>query len=182
MPLPELLVYKPEREEPADFDAFWANTLADARSHPIGAQFEPIDAGLATIDVSDVTFAGFAGQPIKGWFLTPRDVAASPFMRDGRLPCVGEYIGYGGGRGRPLDWLMAPSAGHAHLVMDGRGQGKHVAGRRHSGPGVRGGNRPSPRLRHARHRGPGDVLLPPPHHRRGSRRGCLLYTSDAADE
>ena len=123
MPLPELLVYKPEREEPADFDAFWANTLADARSHPIGAQFEPIDAGLATIDVSDVTFAGFAGQPIKGWFLTPRDVAASPFMRDGRLPCVVEYIGYGGGRGRPLDWLMAPSAGHAHLVMDVRGQG-----------------------------------------------------------
>lgn len=123
MPLAELLVYKPEREEPADFDAFWANTLADARSHPIGAQFEPIDAGLATIDVSDVTFAGFGGQPIKGWFLTPRDVAASPFVRDGRLPCVVEYIGYGGGRGRPLDWLMAPSAGHAHLVMDVRGQG-----------------------------------------------------------
>ena len=54
-----------------------------------------------TIDVWDVTFAGFGGQPIKGWFLAPRDVAASPFARDGKLPCVVEYIGYGGGRGRP---------------------------------------------------------------------------------
>jgi cephalosporin-C deacetylase len=123
LPLTELLVYKPAREEPADFDAFWADTLADARSHPLDATFEPVDAGLMAIDVWDVTFAGFAGQPIKGWFLAPRDVAASPFARDGRLSCVVEYIGYGGGRGRPIDWLLPPSAGHAHLVMDVRGQG-----------------------------------------------------------
>jgi cephalosporin-C deacetylase len=36
---------------------------------------------------------------------------------------VVEYIGYGGGRGRPIDWLLPPSAGYAHLVMDVRGQG-----------------------------------------------------------
>jgi len=36
---------------------------------------------------------------------------------------VVEYIGYGGGRGRPIDWLLPPSAGYAHLVMDTRGQG-----------------------------------------------------------
>ena len=34
-----------------------------------------------------------------------------------------EYIGYGGGRGFPLDWLTWSSAGYAHLVMDTRGQG-----------------------------------------------------------
>ena len=123
LPLSELRVYKPDREEPSDFDSFWAETLTDARSHPIGARFEPFDAGLATIDVADVTFAGFGGQPIKGWFLAPHDVASSPFAKDGRLPCVVEYIGYGGGRGRPLDWLLPPSAGYAHLVMDIRGQG-----------------------------------------------------------
>jgi cephalosporin-C deacetylase len=50
-------------------------------------------------------------------------VAASPFARDGRLPCVVQYIGYGGGRGRPIDWLTFPSAGFATLVMDTRGQG-----------------------------------------------------------
>jgi cephalosporin-C deacetylase len=123
LPLSELRVYKPEREEPADFDVFWAATLADARSHPLAPRFEPFDAGFATLDVWDVTFAGFGGQPIKGWFLAPHDAAASPFARDGRLPCVVEYIGYGGGRGRPLDWLLPASSGYAHLVMDTRGQG-----------------------------------------------------------
>jgi cephalosporin-C deacetylase len=123
LPLNELRVYKPVREEPADFDAFWADTLAGARKHPLEPKFEPVDAALMAIDVWDVTFAGFGGQPIKGWFLAPRDVAASPFARDRRLPCVVQYIGYGGGRGRPIDWLTFPSAGFATLVMDTRGQG-----------------------------------------------------------
>jgi cephalosporin-C deacetylase len=39
------------------------------------------------------------------------------------LPCVVEYIGYGGGRSFPTDWLLWASAGYAHLVMDTRGQG-----------------------------------------------------------
>jgi cephalosporin-C deacetylase len=123
LPLAELRVYKPQREEPADFDAFWAGTLAEVRSHPLDVRFEPVDAGLSTIDAFDLTFAGFGGQPIKGWFLAPHAAAASPFAKNGRLPCVVEYIGYGGGRGRPIDWLLPPSAGYAHLVMDLRGQG-----------------------------------------------------------
>jgi len=123
LPLEELKKYTPDRDEPADFDSFWADTLADARSHPLSATFEPYDAGLSTLDVFDVTFAGFGGQPIKGWFLVPHDAAASPFARNGRLPCLVEYIGYGGGRGRPIDWLLPPSAGYAHFVMDVRGQG-----------------------------------------------------------
>ena len=40
LPLAELRVYKPEREEAADFDAFWAGTLADARRHDLAAVFE----------------------------------------------------------------------------------------------------------------------------------------------
>jgi cephalosporin-C deacetylase len=36
---------------------------------------------------------------------------------------VVEYIGYGSGRGFPLDWLVWSSVGFAHLVMDTRGQG-----------------------------------------------------------
>jgi cephalosporin-C deacetylase len=38
---------------------------------------------------------------------------------------VVEYIGYGGGRGFPTDWLLWSSAGYAHLVMDTRGQGSN---------------------------------------------------------
>jgi len=39
------------------------------------------------------------------------------------LPCVVEYIGYGGGRGSPLNYLTWAAAGYAHFVMDTRGQG-----------------------------------------------------------
>jgi cephalosporin-C deacetylase len=115
-PLEELKVYQPVREEPADFDAFWQDTLGQARQHPLEARFEPVDYGLRTVETYDVTFAGYGGQPIKGWFLVPHH-------RAGPLPCVVEYIGYGGGRGFPTDRLMWASAGFAHLVMDTRGQG-----------------------------------------------------------
>ncbi len=116
LPLAELQVYKPPRQEPADYSAFWQETLAEARQHPLSARFAPVDYGLATLESYDVTFAGYGGQPIRGWFLLPR-------QRQGQLPCVVEFIGYGGGRGFPTDWLLWPSVGFALLVMDTRGQG-----------------------------------------------------------
>ena len=63
-----------------------------------------------------MTYAGFGGQPIKGWLILPVG-AKQP------LPCVVEYIGYGGGRSLPIDWLLWSSAGYAHFIMDTRGQG-----------------------------------------------------------
>ncbi len=116
LPLEELKTYRPPRREPPDFDAFWQGTLAEARRHPLDARFEPVDYGLRTLETVDVTFNGYGGQPIKGWLLLPRQ-AARP------LPAVVEYIGYGGGRGFPTEWLVFASAGYAHLVMDTRGQG-----------------------------------------------------------
>jgi cephalosporin-C deacetylase len=116
LPLSELVEYRPELASPADFDAFWERTLAEARSRPLDATFEPVDAGLRTVDTFDVTFRGFAGHPIKGWLNVPRG-------REAPLPAVVEYIGYGGGRGLPHDWLLFSAAGYAHLVMDTRGQG-----------------------------------------------------------
>lgn len=116
LPLAQLQTYRPERDEPADFDRFWSGTLAEARAHPLDARFAPADFGLRTVETFDVTFNGYGGQPIKGWLLLPRE-------RSGPLPCVVEYIGYGGGRGFPTDWLPYSAAGYAHLVMDTRGQG-----------------------------------------------------------
>ena len=116
LPLEELRTFLPPRNEPADFDAFWQNTLAEARQYPLNARFEPVDFGLCAIETYDVTFSGYGGQPIKGWFLIPKG-------RTGPLPCVVEYIGYGGGRGFPVTWLKWPAAGYAELVMDTRGQG-----------------------------------------------------------
>lgn len=116
MPLEELQSYRPPRVEPDDFDAFWHETLEKTRQHPLNATFEPVDYGLKLLETYDVTFNGYGGQPIKGWLLLPE-------QREGQLPCVVEYIGYGGGRGFPLNWLMFSAAGYAHLVMDTRGQG-----------------------------------------------------------
>ncbi len=114
--LDELQVYLPARSEPADFDAFWADTLAESRRAPLDPTFAPTDFGLRTLEGFDVTFSGYAGQRIKGWLLLPRN-------RTAPLPCVVSYLGYGGGRGVPLDHLTWGSAGYAHLVMDTRGQG-----------------------------------------------------------
>lgn len=116
LPLDELKTYQPPRLEPSDFDSFWSATLTEARQHPLGARFEPADFKLQTIECFDVTFAGYGSAPIKGWLLLPR-------QRSGRVACVVEYIGYGGGRGLPFNWLGWASAGFAHLVMDTRGQG-----------------------------------------------------------
>ncbi|KAB8195510.1 acetylxylan esterase [Nonomuraea phyllanthi] len=116
MPLPQLREYLPERAEPADFDAFWERTLAEARGHDLAPEFTPVPSPLTVAEVFDVTFAGFGGHPIKGWLLVPRDAA-------GPVPCVVEYQGYGGGRGLPIDWLLWPSHGYAVFAMDSRGQG-----------------------------------------------------------
>ena len=116
LPFDQLKTYLPDRSEPADFDVFWQETLAQARRHPLDPRFEPAGFGLSTVEAFDISFAGYAGQSIKGWLILPR-------QRSGLLPCVVEYIGYGGGRGFPTQWLLFPSAGYATLVMDTRGQG-----------------------------------------------------------
>ncbi len=97
----KLAVYRPEREEPEDFDAFWAETLGEAREFPLDATFEPAEPALELVDAYDVTFNGWGGQPIKGWFLLPRGA-------DGPLACVVNYIGYGGGQGFHFDHTFIP--------------------------------------------------------------------------
>lgn len=132
-PLEELKKYKPKRTEPRDFDAFWKQTLAEVRRYPLNAQFKPVATGLRTVESFDVTFAGYGGQPIKGWLQLPRH-------RSGKLPCVVEYIGYGGGRGFPTDWLFWSAAGYAHLIMDTRGQGSTWLPGNTPDPELDGGN------------------------------------------
>ena len=102
--------------EPEDFDAFWRQTLDEARATSPGLRRRPVDTGLVTVAVEDVTFPGWGGQPVRGWLLRP-------IAQRGRLPLVVQFCGYGGGRGLPLEHLTWASAGYAHLVMDSRGQG-----------------------------------------------------------
>jgi cephalosporin-C deacetylase len=116
LPLAELQVYLPVRDEPLDFDAFWQMTLSETRAFPLNAIFEPANPGFKLVEVYDVTFNGYGGQPIKGWFVLPKG-------HSGALPCVVEFIGYGGGRGKAHDWLLWANMGYANFIMDTRGQG-----------------------------------------------------------
>ncbi|MEV7422097.1 MULTISPECIES: acetylxylan esterase [unclassified Streptomyces] len=127
MPLDKLRDYRSASVEPDDFDRFWAKTLDEARGHDLDARFRPVSTALTTLEVFDVTFAGFGGHPVKGWLVLPARTREP-------LPVVVEYLGYGGGRGLPHTHRLWGSAGYAHFVMDTRGQGA----------GWNGGDTPDP--------------------------------------
>lgn len=120
LPLEQLRSHVSASVEPADFDDFWAATLAQARSHGEQPDFTRHDSGLPMIDTYDVRFPGFAGQPIAGWLHLPAGTTEP-------LPCVVRYIGYGGGRGLAHENTLWATAGYATLVMDTRGQGSHIS-------------------------------------------------------
>ncbi|GEL94928.1 acetylxylan esterase [Cellulomonas composti] len=138
LPLDELERYLPELDEPDDLDAFWASTLAEARRHPVLLAAEPVDTGLRLVETLDLTFAGYAGQPVRAWVTRPAGSSGDA------LPAVVEYLGYGGGRGFAHERLAWASAGYVHLVMDSRGQGSswgaggHTPDEGGSGPAVPG--------------------------------------------
>lgn len=116
LPLPELRRHRPEPDEPADFDAFWSGTLKEAGQRTPLVSVRSVETGLRLTNHWDVTFRGFAGDPVRAWFSLPAN-AREP------LPAVVEYVGYGRGRGLPHERLTWVNAGYAHLLMDNRGQG-----------------------------------------------------------
>ncbi|WP_433544146.1 acetylxylan esterase (plasmid) [Streptomyces sp. CA-294286] len=118
-PVPaELSRYTPELSVPADFDAFWQKTLAEARAQNGAVRTERVTGRhlLRTVEVDDVRLPGWRGEPVAAWLLRPCGA-------EGPLPVVVTYAGYSGGRGLPTDHLLWSAAGYAQLVVDSRGQG-----------------------------------------------------------
>ena len=66
LPLAELRGYRPDVAEPADFDAFWADTLAEARSFPGGGRATAWDGPSAAIDVADSEVGPHLGFRLEG--------------------------------------------------------------------------------------------------------------------
>ena len=117
LPLDDLLTYRGEVAEPADFDEFWVDSLEQARAHDVDVALTPVTGhGLSRLDVADVRFSGWGGQRIAAWLVRPRDV-------EGPLPIVVHVQGYSQGRGLPVQHTQWAAAGFAHLVVDSRGQG-----------------------------------------------------------
>jgi len=116
LPADQLATYLGSQSDPAGFDDFWARTLEEAQAHPLGLVLEPVETVLSTVDVWDVTFNGYGGEPIRAWLRVPSGASV-------RLPGVVQFVGYGGGRGDAHENLFWASCGFAHLEMDTRGQG-----------------------------------------------------------
>ncbi|MEV7608542.1 acetylxylan esterase [Microbacterium sp. NPDC089320] len=116
LPLHELEGFRPDVREPADFDEFWARTLAESRACTTPSSVGAADPLLPGVVARDVRFSGFGGERIAGWLITPAD-------GDPLRGAVVQYVGYGGGRGLAHEHLAWATAGYAHLVMDTRGQG-----------------------------------------------------------
>lgn len=125
MPLTDLTLeecrrLRPSLPEPPDFDRFWEDTLASALPADGSPRLAEVDSGLSLVTTYDLEFAGYEGQPVRGWLRTPRGA-------HGPLGCVIEFLGYGRGRGLPHEDLAYACAGYAHLLIDTRGQGWSAA-------------------------------------------------------
>ncbi|MBA4386562.1 MAG: acetylxylan esterase [Verrucomicrobia bacterium] len=137
MPHDKLEEYKPALTAQKDFERFWSMTLKETESYPISAEFVKLeDPFYKLVEAYDVTFNGYDGQPVKGWFIVPAGSKS-------RLPCVVSFIGYGGGRSFPVDHMWPLVGGYAHFVMDTRGQGGswspgHTSDEAAAGPSVPG--------------------------------------------
>ena len=119
LPEHELAGYRSSATPPADLATFWADTLAEARALAWAPRSEPVDSGLDLVDVADVTFSGFGGEPIRAWYRRPAGVADD-------LPVLVRYQGYTSGRGLPHQVGPWPLAGFAVLEVDSRGQGANT--------------------------------------------------------
>lgn len=115
LPLEQLREFRPDVEEPNDFDAFWEETLAESRAIGGDVRLVAAETPIRELVVEDLTFPGFGGEPIRAWVTRPRG--------DDPRPTVVEYIGYNGGRGLPGERLQWAAAGFVHVLMDTRGQG-----------------------------------------------------------
>ncbi|MEV4350097.1 acetylxylan esterase [Actinoplanes sp. NPDC049596] len=101
---------------PADYRDYWGEALDEARRHPLDLRREPVDTGLATVDVHDLSFAGAGGRRVHAWLRLPKH-------RSGPLPIVVHANGYGAGRLAPIDDLTWSAAGYAHVTLGTHAQG-----------------------------------------------------------
>lgn len=107
--------YRPDLHVPADFDAFWAETLEQSRAAADEPVLTRVDSPVTELDLFDLSFTGFAGEPIRAWIAAPRGAV--------HAPAVIEYRGYSFGRGVPGERVNWAICGYVHVVMDNRGQG-----------------------------------------------------------
>ncbi len=115
MPREQLEQYRPPLTREPDFDAFWQEALAEARSFEISPEMTRVDYPLELLDCYDVSFAGAGGARIRGWYLLPKE----SIRKNASLVI---YHGYMMGRGLLWDHIPWALQGYPTLAVDARGQ------------------------------------------------------------
>ncbi|MFD0327490.1 acetylxylan esterase [Streptacidiphilus monticola] len=115
--LDELAGYRPAADLPRDFDSFWQHTLEEARARGGAVKAERVTSTyrLRTVEVDDVRFPGWNGEPVAAWLLRP----AAP-----KAPAGRRHLHRLHQRPGPADRApVLARGGYAQLVVDSRGQG-----------------------------------------------------------
>lgn len=115
MPLEQLKEYKGTNPKPQDFDAFWAEALAELDGVPPAPVLQPAGVPAKIADCFDLTYTGVGGARIYAKYLRPK--------APGPHPCILAFHGYSGNSGNWADYLAYVSQGFCVAAMDCRGQG-----------------------------------------------------------
>jgi cephalosporin-C deacetylase len=113
-PLETLRTYRPEPNVPSDLDQFWRDTLAESAQAPLQPSVETIDYPVDGLDVQRVSYDGWRGARMSGWFIARRGARAQATLVF--------YHGYGGSKGQVYDYLGWALQGYTVLTVDVRGQ------------------------------------------------------------
>ncbi|MCU1490202.1 MAG: cah [Acidimicrobiaceae bacterium] len=118
--LEELRDYRPRTAPPDGFDEFWDSTLIEATKAPLAIALEERGPRLKGVEVYALSFEGFGGGRVTGWYVRPSG--------DGPFPGVVSYHGYTGRGARALDSYPLAAQGVAVISMDCRGQSGDAPG------------------------------------------------------
>lgn len=116
MPLARLREYKGISPKPADFDAYWADALAEMEAVEPNISLTPAKFQSPVADCFDLYFTGVRGARIYAKYARPKNVS-------GRLPTVFFFHGYTGNSGNWLGLLPYAASGFCVAALDCRGQG-----------------------------------------------------------
>lgn len=126
----ELCGYLPPLTKRGDFDAFWRDTLEQSAKMPLEPEVEPYDYPSPHVKVYDISYNGFDGTRIHGWYIVPAFAGAGPF------PCLIHYHGFTGNRGMPADFMQWLAMGVAVVSVDCRDQCGCTGNRAHYSSGA----------------------------------------------
>lgn len=117
-PLERLTEYKAPLTREPDFDAFWADALAELAGVPVTGNLTRLDYPCANVEAYRLEYPVCGGQSVAAWYLLP----PAALRRSERIPALAVYHGYGGSRGRVTEHLHWVLQGYAVLAVDVRGQ------------------------------------------------------------